>query len=330
MWSILVRPDASDRITREIISSPSLLPAPSLQAHFSLDKAAGGQLRSTPARSPPTRASRRRSSPRPSGPSALTTSRKSHSMTVRNGRELLAIPGPTTVPDEVLSAMHRPAVDLYSGEIINVTMSCIEDLKKIIRTESEPFLYAANGHGAWEAALVNCLSRGDRVLALQSGMFGGAWAGDGHGPRPRRGAAVRTPAPRNRSGCGAGPPPRRPRRPDQGGPRGPDRHRGRDRQRHPGHPAGGDGRGTPRAPHGGHDRVARVHALRDGRLGHRRDGGGVAEGADDASRARVRRGRGASPRRPPPRRPRHPLLGLVVPGRGRALPEGTAARLPST
>ena len=97
-------------------------------------------------------------------------------MTVQKGRVFLAIPGPTTVPDEVLSAMHRPAVDLYSGEIINVTMSCIENLKKIIRTGSEPFLYAANGHGAWEAALVNCLSRGDRVLALQSGMFGGAWA----------------------------------------------------------------------------------------------------------------------------------------------------------
>ena len=97
-------------------------------------------------------------------------------MTVRNGREFLAIPGPTTVPDEVLSAMHRPAVDLYSGEIIGVTMSCISDLKKIIRTKGEPFLYAANGHGAWEAALVNCLSRGDRVLAVKSGMFAGAWA----------------------------------------------------------------------------------------------------------------------------------------------------------
>ena len=109
-------------------------------------------------------------------PFPITTSRKPHPMTVRNGRELLAIPGPTTVPDEVLSAMHRPAVDLYSGEIIQVTMSCISDLKKVIRTKSEPFLYAANGHGAWEAALVNCLSRGDRVLALQSGMFGGAWA----------------------------------------------------------------------------------------------------------------------------------------------------------
>ena len=97
-------------------------------------------------------------------------------MTVHNGREFLAIPGPTTVPDEVLSAMHRPAVDLYSGEIVDVTVSCISDLGKIFRTDSEPFLYAANGHGAWEAALVNCLSRGDRVLALESGMFGGAWA----------------------------------------------------------------------------------------------------------------------------------------------------------
>ena len=97
-------------------------------------------------------------------------------MTVHNGREFLAIPGPTTVPDEVLSAMHRPAVDLYSGEIVDVTVSCISDLGKIFRTDSEPFLYAANGHGAWEAALVNCLSRGERVLALESGMFGGAWA----------------------------------------------------------------------------------------------------------------------------------------------------------
>ena len=97
-------------------------------------------------------------------------------MTVRSGREFLAIPGPTTIPDEVLSAMHRPAVDLYSGEIVNVTTSCIEDLKGIFRTRHEPFLYVANGHGAWEAALVNCLSRGDRVLALQSGMFADAWA----------------------------------------------------------------------------------------------------------------------------------------------------------
>ncbi len=96
-------------------------------------------------------------------------------MTLRSGREFLAIPGPTTVPDEVLRAMHRPAVDLYSGQIVDVTMGCLEDLKHIFRTGGETFVYASNGHGAWEAALTNCLSRGDRVLVLESGMFGGAW-----------------------------------------------------------------------------------------------------------------------------------------------------------
>ena len=97
-------------------------------------------------------------------------------MTVKNGREFLAIPGPTTIPDEVLSAMHRPAVDLYDGEIIDITMGCLSDLKQIFRTRSDTYIYPSNGHGAWEAALTNCLSRGEKVLALQSGMFGQAWA----------------------------------------------------------------------------------------------------------------------------------------------------------
>lgn len=97
-------------------------------------------------------------------------------MTVSNGRQFLAIPGPTNIPDQVLSAMHRPAVDLYSGEMIGITMSCIEDLKRVIRTEGDVHIYPANGHGGWEAALVNCLSRGDRVLVLQSGMFAAAWS----------------------------------------------------------------------------------------------------------------------------------------------------------
>ena len=97
-------------------------------------------------------------------------------MTVKNGREFLAIPGPTTVPDEVLSAMHRPAVDLYDGEIIDLTMGCLADLKRIFRTRGSTYIYPANGHGAWEAALTNCLSRGDKVLSLESGMFGKAWS----------------------------------------------------------------------------------------------------------------------------------------------------------
>jgi len=96
-------------------------------------------------------------------------------MTVRSGREFLSIPGPTTVPDDVLAAMHRPAVDIYSGGLLDITASCLDDLRKLFRTEGQTYIYAANGHGAWEAALVNVLSRGDKVLVLESGRFAMGW-----------------------------------------------------------------------------------------------------------------------------------------------------------
>jgi alanine-glyoxylate transaminase/serine-glyoxylate transaminase/serine-pyruvate transaminase len=96
-------------------------------------------------------------------------------MTVRNGREFLSIPGPTTVPDKVLSAMHRPAIEIYSGELENITTTCLEDLRRVFRTRGRTYIYAANGHGAWEAALVNVLSRGDKILILESGQFAVSW-----------------------------------------------------------------------------------------------------------------------------------------------------------
>jgi len=96
-------------------------------------------------------------------------------MSVRHGREFLAIPGPTTVPDAVLNAMHQPAVDIYSGKLLGVTESCLADLKTLFQTTGDTYIYAANGHGAWEAALVNTLSRGDRILILESGRFALGW-----------------------------------------------------------------------------------------------------------------------------------------------------------
>jgi alanine-glyoxylate transaminase/serine-glyoxylate transaminase/serine-pyruvate transaminase len=96
-------------------------------------------------------------------------------MSVAAGREFLSIPGPTTVPDEVLQAMHRPAVDIYSGGLLDVTMSLLEDLKRVFRTNGHTYIYAANGHGAWEAALCNVLSRGDKILVLESGRFALGW-----------------------------------------------------------------------------------------------------------------------------------------------------------
>ena len=96
-------------------------------------------------------------------------------MTVRAGREFLSIPGPTNIPDEVLQAMHRPAVDIYSGGMLDLGQSCHDDMRKVFRTKNRVYIYAANGHGGWEAAFSNVLSRGDKVLVLQSGRFAIGW-----------------------------------------------------------------------------------------------------------------------------------------------------------
>ena len=92
-------------------------------------------------------------------------------MTVRAGREFLAVPGPTNIPDEVLQAMHRPAVEIYSEPLIALTDGLFRDLGKVFGSATRPYIYIANGHGAWEAALTNVLSRGDKILVLESGQF---------------------------------------------------------------------------------------------------------------------------------------------------------------
>jgi len=96
-------------------------------------------------------------------------------MTVRAGREFLAIPGPTTMPDAVLQAMHRPAIDIYSQEMLDLTESLLRDISNLFATKGKSYIYIANGHGAWEAALSNVLSRGDKVLVLESGRFAIGW-----------------------------------------------------------------------------------------------------------------------------------------------------------
>src|SRR6516225_9910980 len=96
-------------------------------------------------------------------------------MTVRAGREFLAVPGPTTIPDEVLRAMHRPAVDMYSRWLVALTDSLLRDLSRLFGTSAGSYIYIANGHGAWEAALTNVLSKGDKILVLESGRFALDW-----------------------------------------------------------------------------------------------------------------------------------------------------------
>jgi alanine-glyoxylate transaminase / serine-glyoxylate transaminase / serine-pyruvate transaminase len=96
-------------------------------------------------------------------------------MTVSAGREFLALPGPTTMPDEVLQAMHRPALDIYSEQMIQLSDGLHSDLSKLFATKGKSYIYISNGHGAWEAVLSNVLSRGDKILVLESGRFAMGW-----------------------------------------------------------------------------------------------------------------------------------------------------------
>jgi alanine-glyoxylate transaminase / serine-glyoxylate transaminase / serine-pyruvate transaminase len=96
-------------------------------------------------------------------------------ISVRAGREFLALPGPTVVPDEVLRAMHRPAVDIYAGPLVALTDELLGDLQRVFRTKGRTYIYISNGHGAWEASLSNVLSKGEKILVLESGRFAIGW-----------------------------------------------------------------------------------------------------------------------------------------------------------
>lgn len=91
------------------------------------------------------------------------------------GPELVAIPGPTVVPERVFAAMHRAMPDIYAGELIEVIDEVWDALPTIARTTARPFVTISNGHGGWEMALTNTLCRGDRVLVLECGRFASVW-----------------------------------------------------------------------------------------------------------------------------------------------------------
>ena len=179
------------------------------------------------------------------------------------GRNFLMTPGPTNIPDRVLAAMHRPAVDLVDTDFMALTESCFDDLAKVCRTDGRVFLYASNGHGAWEAALANLIGEGDLVLAPSTGMFSlgvgqtrerSGRRGRGAGgrlakrvrPRPYRGAAAR--------GSGTS---------HQGGARSTDRHRDLGDERHRGGAPRPRRMPPPRAAHGRRRRIARHRRFPD-------------------------------------------------------------------
>jgi alanine-glyoxylate transaminase / serine-glyoxylate transaminase / serine-pyruvate transaminase len=92
------------------------------------------------------------------------------------GRAHVAIPGPSVIPDRVLAAMARPMPDIYSGELVQASDDVFDRLPGIARTTTaRPFVTISNGHGTWEMAISNTLSKGDKVLVAQSGYFSMVW-----------------------------------------------------------------------------------------------------------------------------------------------------------
>jgi alanine-glyoxylate transaminase/serine-glyoxylate transaminase/serine-pyruvate transaminase len=97
-------------------------------------------------------------------------------MTRRAGRHFLQIPGPTNVPDRVLRAIDLPTIDHRGPEFATLGKEVLAGLKRVFKTtQGEVVIYPASGTGAWEAALVNTLSPGDRVLMVETGHFATLW-----------------------------------------------------------------------------------------------------------------------------------------------------------
>jgi len=91
------------------------------------------------------------------------------------GRHFLHIPGPSPLPDRVLRAMDTPIIDHRGPEFARLAKKCLEGIKTIFKTTNPVIIYTATGTGAWEGALVNTLSPGDKVLMVETGQFATLW-----------------------------------------------------------------------------------------------------------------------------------------------------------
>ena len=97
-------------------------------------------------------------------------------MNLSNGRQYLAIPGPSVMPDRVLAAMHRAAPNIYEGDLVDMVAGLRKDLKAVACTSQNLAIYIGNGHATWEATNTNVFNRGDTAVILATGRFGHGWA----------------------------------------------------------------------------------------------------------------------------------------------------------
>jgi alanine-glyoxylate transaminase/serine-glyoxylate transaminase/serine-pyruvate transaminase len=97
-------------------------------------------------------------------------------MPYQPGRHFLQLPGPTNVPDRVLHAIANATIDHRGPDAITLTAACVNGMKSVFRTSGEVAIFPGSATGAWEAALVNTLSPGDKVVAFDNGQFAVQWA----------------------------------------------------------------------------------------------------------------------------------------------------------
>ena len=94
---------------------------------------------------------------------------------IRPGRHFLQIPGPTNVPDRVLRAMDYPTIDHRGPDFAELGLRVLDRIKLVFKTSEPVIIFPASGTGAWEAALVNTLSAGDKILMFETGHFSTLW-----------------------------------------------------------------------------------------------------------------------------------------------------------
>src|ERR1700712_5168454 len=98
-------------------------------------------------------------------------------MTLHTGRHFLQIPGPTNIPDLGLRARNMPGINHRGAEFAELGFAIMAAPQRMSRTRQPVLIYPSSGTGAWEAAIVNTLMPGDKVLMAETGQFAGLWLG---------------------------------------------------------------------------------------------------------------------------------------------------------
>src|SRR5438552_13062039 len=108
-------------------------------------------------------------------PPTMQPAAKPPAGSARSGRHFLQIPGPTNVPDRVLRTMDRPTIDHRGPDFARLTGEIFEGLGAVFGTRGPVIVFPSSGTGAWEAAIVNTLKAGDKVLMFETGQFATLW-----------------------------------------------------------------------------------------------------------------------------------------------------------